>query len=83
MLELDSTDSIVWEYSSDFYSKNISGTQRLENGNTIICSGAEGKFIEVNQAKEVLWEHTNTYANTTPNGDSISVFKVRKYTDSI
>ena len=81
VLELDTDDNIVWEYSSDFYSNHISGAQRLENGNTLICSGVEGKFIEVSQDKEVVWEYTNSYRNTTPRGESISVFKVRKYAD--
>ena len=46
-----------WTYSQqDWYAQNISGTQRLPNGNTLICSGPQGRFIEVTPAKETVWE---------------------------
>ncbi len=79
IIELDINDNIVWEYSDDFFSDHISGVQRLANGNTLICSGTEGRFIEVSQDKEELWEYTNNYTTTTPNGEMNSVFKIRKY----
>ena len=53
----------VWSYSapkkSDFYSFFISGSQRLPNGNTLICSGANGTVFEVTPKKEVVWKYTN------------------------
>ncbi len=53
----------VWSYSapkkSDFYSFFISGAQRLPNGNTLICSGANGTVFEVRPGKEVVWKYTN------------------------
>jgi hypothetical protein len=53
----------VWSYSapkkSDFYSFFISGAQRLPNGNTLICSGANGSVFEVIPNKEVVWKYTN------------------------
>ena len=53
----------VWSYSapkkSDFYSFFISGAQRLPNGNTLICSGANGTVFEVTPNKEVVWKYTN------------------------
>ena len=53
----------VWSYSapkkSDFYSFFISGAQRLPNGNTLICSGANGTVFEVTPDKEVVWKYTN------------------------
>jgi len=79
VVEIDSSDSIVWEYSASFYSDHISGAQRLSNGNTLICSGVEGEFIEVNANKEVVWSYTNAFVNSTPMGESNSVFKIRKY----
>jgi len=74
-----STSSVIWSYEDTFFSDHISGAQRLDNGNTLICSGVEGDFIEVTNDKEVVWTYTNPYTNTTPNGSSISVFKIRKY----
>ncbi len=53
----------VWSYSapkkSDFYSFFISGAQRLPNGNTLICSGANGTVFEVTPNKDVVWKYTN------------------------
>ncbi len=56
-------DSAVWSYSapkkSDFYSSFISGAQRLPNGNTLICSGANGTLFEVTPEKEIVWKYIN------------------------
>ncbi len=39
----------TWVYTAesptDFYSPNLSGAQRLPNGNTLICNGANGYFF--------------------------------------
>ena len=57
-----------WIYSatpeSEFYSSFISGAQRLPNGNTLICSGANGRFFEVTTDKEIVWEYVNPVAAT-------------------
>ncbi len=55
---------MTWTYSSpsNFYSQNISGAQRLSNGNTLICNGANGIFFEVTADKEVVWEYVNPVA---------------------
>jgi PKD repeat protein len=51
----------TWTYWGDtvdpLYSPNISGAQRLPNGNTIICSGGKGEFREVTYAGEVVWKY--------------------------
>ena len=56
-------DKAVWSYSaatkSDFYSSFISGTHRLPNGNTMICSGANGTLFEVTPDKQVVWKYVN------------------------
>lgn len=75
IVEIDMNDNIIWEYSNTFYSDHISGVQRLSNGNTLICSGTQGLFIEVNKDKEELWSYTNTLNTSKSN----SVFKIRKY----
>jgi len=53
---------LTWQYiaenPSDFFSQNISGAQRLPNGNTLICSGESGKFFEVSSQNEILWEYS-------------------------
>jgi hypothetical protein len=53
----------VWSYVApnppDFYSSFISGASRLPNGNTIICSGANGFMFEVTPDKKVVWQYNN------------------------
>src|SRR5207253_884838 len=60
----------VWSYSapkkSDFYSFFISGAQRLANGNTLICSGANGIVFEVTPEKETVWKYTNPVKGGIP-----------------
>jgi hypothetical protein len=54
---------LVWSYSapkkSDFYSSFISGAHRLPNGNTQICSGANGTIFEVTPDKQIVWKYVN------------------------
>jgi hypothetical protein len=62
----------VWSYTSptkqDFYSSFISGTQRLVNGNTLICSGANGTIFEVTPEKEIVWKYVNPVKGGRPVG---------------
>ncbi|PKL81158.1 MAG: hypothetical protein CVV25_01585 [Ignavibacteriae bacterium HGW-Ignavibacteriae-4] len=52
-----------WTYKatpdSTFYSMNLSSSQRLPNGNTLICEGAKGRFTEINHNKEKVWQYIN------------------------
>jgi Spy/CpxP family protein refolding chaperone len=56
-------DKPVWSYTApektDFYSFFISGAQRQPNGDTLICSGANGIVFEVTPEKEIVWQYTN------------------------
>ncbi len=65
-------DAPVWRYSaprkSDFFSSFISGAQRLPNGNTLICSGANGTIFEVTPEKTIVWKYINPYKGDTSNG---------------
>jgi hypothetical protein len=65
-------DKPVWSYSApnkkDFYSSFISGTQRLPNGNTLICSGANGTIFEVTPSKEIVWKYVNPSKGNTSVG---------------
>jgi hypothetical protein len=38
---------------------NISGVQRLSNGNTLICEGASGNFFEIDSLKNTVWNYVN------------------------
>ena len=67
---------LIWTYvadnPTDFYADHISGCQRLENGNTLICSGPQGTFYEVDQLSNIVWEYINpVFGNMILNqGDS-------------
>lgn len=51
----------VWSYTAEdktkFFSHFISGAHRLPNGNTLICSGAQGIIFEVTSDKKTVWRY--------------------------
>jgi len=55
----------VWEYVAptpeSLYAGNVSGAQRLPNGNTLIAEGNSGRMLEVGADNAVVWEFTNPY----------------------
>jgi len=78
VLEFDPTTlEVVWQYSAReaghavpfnsymFYSGYISGAQRLPNGNTLICEGAGGRFLEITPEHETVWEYMSPYMQET------------------
>ncbi|WP_317898776.1 aryl-sulfate sulfotransferase [Aurantibacillus circumpalustris] len=56
-------DDAEWKYSDsipvNFYSRNVSSAQRLSNGNTLICEGANGKFFEIDKTNKIVWTYIN------------------------
>jgi hypothetical protein len=48
----------AWSYQEPegFYSGFISGAQRLPNGHTLICEGAEGRVFEVTREGRIVWD---------------------------
>lgn len=63
-------DAATWSYvasnPTDFYAMNVSGAQRLLNGNTLICDGPHGIFFEVTAAKAVVWKYINPVVASGP-----------------
>jgi hypothetical protein len=59
-----------WSYggaaSERFYSSFISGVQRLPNGNTLICSGADGRIFEITADREIVWDYWNEVGGDAP-----------------
>ena len=52
--------NLYWSYSDsiNFFSAFISGSQQLENGNILICSGAQGRIFEIEyQTDSVVWDY--------------------------
>lgn len=53
----------VWSYYDvAINSSNVSNTERLVNGNTLICAGAAGHIREVDSAGNLVWEYTHPTA---------------------
>ena len=78
----------TWTYTADtptdFYATNISGAQRLSNGNTIIDEGTTGTFFEVTAEGEVVWKYIAPVDQTgvLTQGDTPQnnfVFRINKY----
>ena len=90
---------LAWTYfgtgSEQYYETDIGGTERMPNGNTLVCWGVFGVLEEVTPAGQIVWKYVNpAETNTTgaltqgqaPDPDSNkageymnAVFKVRKY----
>ncbi|HYP80357.1 MAG TPA: aryl-sulfate sulfotransferase [Steroidobacteraceae bacterium] len=58
VLEIDPVKlELVWSYTgSTFFATNISGAQRLPNGNTLITEGPGGRVFEVTPQRRIVWE---------------------------
>jgi hypothetical protein len=83
-----SPSSFHWSYQSltptNFYASNISGAQRLLNGNTLICDGPAGTFFEVDYAGNTVWEYINPVSQSgiVTQGDPVTqnvVFRSYRY----
>ncbi len=77
------TQEIAWEYTGappdSFFSFNISGAQRLNNGNTLICEGRSGRMFEVTQECETVWEFVNPVVIDRLGQPSRQVFRAYRY----
>lgn len=68
-------EKLSWSYVAadtvSFYGSFISGAHRMENGNTFITCGPAGRFFEVTQDGDIVWEYWNPYRGDVrePNGD--------------
>jgi hypothetical protein len=88
-------DKPVWTYTdpdpTTFYSDEVSGCQRLPNGNTLICAGVHGTLFEVTPSGETVWEYVSPVSKSgmLKQGDAdpydskahalTGIFKVRRY----
>jgi hypothetical protein len=90
VVEIDiATKDIVWESEEPFgiegyvagrvhFSPFISGSDRLPNGNTLICCGGEGVLFEVTREKEIVWH----WVRPTPSATSAvrwGIFRAYRY----
>ena len=72
VLEIDPVKmEMVWSYApaAGFFGTNISGAQRLPNGNTLITEGPSGRVFEVTSQRRIVWEYINPAAG--PGGNAV------------
>ena len=84
VVEVNPTNSqIAWEYRdeplSSFFTHFTGGAERLANGNTLICEGAEGRLFEVAPNNEVVWEYVSPFFIQDPQGFGNRVFRTHRY----
>ena len=91
IVEIDpANNEIAWDYRGEpaisFYSYQISGAERQPNGNTLICEGATGRFIEVTSGNQIVWEYINPLmadsgrlAGGSSSGRANSVFRAHRF----
>ncbi|HEY7670964.1 MAG TPA: aryl-sulfate sulfotransferase [Gammaproteobacteria bacterium] len=62
------TLALVWSYVApgQFFASNISGAQRLPNGNTLITEGTTGRVFEVTNDGTIVWEYINALFTRGP-----------------
>ena len=60
----------AWSYTAavkeTFYAPFISGAHRLLGGNTFICSGPQGRLMEVTPEGQVVWELRSPFRGKAP-----------------
>jgi len=80
------TNEVIWEYRDDpctfFYSHHISGAERLDSGNTLICEGSFGRIFEVTPDKEIVWEFVNPKFDPMFMGETANwIFRAFRYSE--
>lgn len=77
----------TWSYvdPGNFFGSFISGAQRLESGNTLICSGPKGRLFEVTPGGEIVWDYLNDQGGDQQPGEAhpkvppFAVFRAHRY----
>lgn len=60
----------IWYYGDNnnldplFFTQNLGSAQMLPNGNMLIDEAVKGRFFEINNEKEVVWQYTNPVIET-------------------
>lgn len=85
------TLELVWSFTPEhlncempvdgpnFYSQYISSAQRLPNGNTLICEGANGRVMEMTVDHEIVWEWLCPYYSPDHDGVNNRVYRAYRY----
>jgi len=84
VIEIDpGTGSVVWEYRADppwdFFSPVCGGSERLKNGNTVICDSWSGRIFEVNREGELVWEYISPFRGSIVGMDTTMMWRAHRY----
>jgi hypothetical protein len=84
VIEVDpEINEIVWQYRgtplNSFFTHFTGGAQRLENGNTLITEGANGRLFEITPNGEVVWEYISPFFAQDLTGVANGVFRAHRY----
>lgn len=82
--------TFYWSYkrpdSTAMFSSGLSSVQRLENGNTLICSAQQGYTFEITPTNEIVWEYVTPLklGVRVKQGDSLktadnNTFRVKRF----
>jgi hypothetical protein len=78
------TGTIEWEYvgipRESFYTYNKGSSQRLPNGNTLICEGNDGRVFEVCKSGEIVWEWLNPMIE---DGRRVQVYRMLRFAPEV
>ena len=85
VVELDpARDEIVWEYKANpptmFYSAICGGSERLPNGNTVICDSWRGRAFEVTYDGELVWEYLSPFVGYRLGIITNRIWRAHRYT---
>jgi hypothetical protein len=84
VVEIDpNTDEIVWEYMApypaDFYSCVCCVSERLPNGNTVICESWHGRIFEVTHDGELVWEYVSPFVGSIVGMNTTMMWRAHRY----
>ena len=72
--------TVVWEYTADpprsFFTPQKGSSQRLPNGNTLVCEGDRGRAFEVTMNGEMVWEWYNPLMKDE---HRVQVYRIMRY----
>ena len=74
-----------WEYAAEdktsLFASFISGAHRCANGNTLVCSGPDGRVLEVTADGDTVWEFLNPFGVPQSHADGgfgLGMFRARR-----
>lgn len=70
---------IIWQSQGDFFAMNMSGGVRLSNGHAFITLAPDGRFIEITDDGQLIWDYINPVYRETDGTTSNRVFRASFY----